>query len=117
MHPPWPKYAGSTCSLPPFAAEWCLSAPTLPPTISTPVSTDALLCCLSATVSPQEVATAVDPAEKLPPTVAEAGATSSMCVRVLMRVYQRMTPFKRALAQAGVCALILACLLLLYARK
>eukprot|EP01043_Picozoa_sp_COSAG02_P056214 COSAG02_NODE_6636_length_3445_cov_56.495218_1_plen_273_part_00 len=37
----------------------------------------------------------------------------SMCVRVLMRVYQRMTPFKRALAQAGVRAHILACLLLL----
>jgi hypothetical protein len=103
--------------LPPFAAEWCLSAPTFPPTISTPVSTDALVCCLSAAVSLQMMRWLFNPAQKLPLPVAEAGATSSMCVRVLMRVYQRMTPFKRALAQAGVCALVLACLLLLYARK
>ena len=30
------------------------------------VSTDALVCCLSAAVSLQEATTAVDPAEKLP---------------------------------------------------
>ena len=81
------------------------------------MSTDALVCCLSAAVSLQMMRWLFNPAQKLPLPVAEAGATSSMCVRVLMRVYQRMTPFKRALAQAGVCALVLACLLLLYARK
>ena len=113
----WSKYAGSTCSLPPFAAEWCLSAPTLPPTISTPVSTDALVCCLSATVSPQEVGAAIDPAEKLPPTLAEAGATSGMCLRALSALASVCRRFKRALAQAGVRAHILACLLLLCAYR
>ena len=63
----------------PLAAERCLSAPTFPPTISTPVSTDALVCCLSAAVSLQEATAAVDPAEKLPLPVAEAGATSGGC--------------------------------------
>ena len=38
-----------------------------------------LVYCLSAAVSLQEVAAAVEPAEKLPPAVAEAGATSGGC--------------------------------------
>ena len=47
------------------------------------VSTDALPCCLSAAVSPQEATAAFDRAEKVPPAVAEAGATSGTCLRAL----------------------------------
>ena len=104
-----------------FAAVRCGTVPfgtILPPIlISTPVSTDALVCCLSATVSPQEVATAVDPAEKLPPTVTEAGATSGVCLRALSALASVCRRFKRALAQAGVRTHILACLLLLCAYR
>ena len=77
------------------------------------MSTDALVCCLSAAVSPQEVAAAVDPAEKLPPPVAEAGATSGMCLRALSALASVCRRFKRALAQAGARAQMLAGLLLL----
>ena len=104
-----------------FVAACCGTVPfgtILPPIlISTPVSTDALVCCLSATVSPQEVGAAVDPAEKLPPTLAEAGATSGMCLRALSALASVCRRFKRALAQAGVRVHILACLLLLCAYR
>ena len=72
-----------------------------------------LVCCLSAAVSLQEVAAAVEPAEKLPPAVAEAGATSGTCLLALSALASVCRCFKRALAQAGVRAHILACLLLL----
>eukprot|EP01043_Picozoa_sp_COSAG02_P083888 COSAG02_NODE_21824_length_773_cov_105.227003_3_plen_162_part_01 len=83
VHPAWSKYGGSTCSLSPLAAERCLSAPTFATGISTPVSTDALVCCLSVAVSPQEVTAAVGVADKLPTAMAEAGATSGTCVCAL----------------------------------
>ena len=75
--------------MPPIDMERRLSAPSLHMLISTPMSTDALVCCLSAAVSLQMMRWLFNPAQKLPLPVAEAGATSSMCVRVLMRVYQR----------------------------
>jgi len=74
-----------------------------------------LVYCLSAAVSLQEVAAAVEPAEKLPPAVAEAGATSGTCLPALSALASVCRCFKRALAQAGVRAHILACLLLLCA--
>lgn len=51
--------------------------------VSTPASSDALLCSFSAAVSLQELTVTVGPAQKLPPPVPEAGATSGTCVRAL----------------------------------
>ena len=101
-----------------FAAVRCETVPfgtILASFLSTPVSTDALVCCFSAAVSPQEVAAAVDPAEKLPPAMAEAGATSGTCLRALPMFAGVCRRFQTRLAQAGVWGPVLACLLLLCA--
>jgi hypothetical protein len=77
------------------------------------LSTASLLCCFSAAVCVQVVTGAFWPAEKLPPAVSEGGATSGTCLRALSALASVCRCFKRALAQAGVWAHILACLLLL----
>ena len=77
------------------------------------VSTDALVCCFSAAVSPQEATAAVHTAEKLPPAVAEAGATSGTCLRALSALSRVCRRFKRVWHTQAVWAHILACLLLL----
>ena len=98
VDPPCSKYGGSTCSLPPFAAERCLLAPTFPPRISTPVSTDALACCLSAAVSPQDVTTVVGGAEKLPTAMFGAIPTSGARVCEVLACACAYGRFKRVLA-------------------
>ena len=81
--------------------------------LSTPASTDALACCFSAAVSLQEGTGAFWPAQKLPPPVAEAGATSGTCLRALSALSRVCRRFQTRLAQVGVRVHILACLLLL----
>ena len=83
--------------------------------LSTPVSTDASPCCFSAATCVQVVTRAFGTAQKLPPPVAEAMTTSGACMRALSAFAGVSRRFKRALAQAGVRAHILACLLLLCA--
>jgi hypothetical protein len=52
VHPPWPKHGGSTCSLPPFAAERCLSAPSCPhprlnASVNRRLAVQVLCCCVA----------------------------------------------------------------------
>ena len=56
---------------------------------------------MSATVSPQEVAAAVDPAEKLPLRVVEGMTKSGESVRVLAAVAGVCGAFKRAFRHLG----------------
>ena len=76
-------------------------------------STDALLCRFSAAVSLQVMRWLFGPVEKLPPAVAEAGATSGTCLRALSALSRECRRFKRIWHTQAVLAHILACLLLL----
>ena len=67
----------------------------------------------AAAVCMQVMCWVFDWAEKMPPAVAEAGATSGTCLPALSALASVCRCFKWALAQAGVGAHILACLLLL----
>ena len=66
-----------------FVAVCCGVVPLGTIFISTPfslfVSTDTLWCCFSAAVCVQVMCWVFDRAEKVPPVVAEAGATSGGC--------------------------------------
>ena len=69
--------------------------------VSTPASTDALLCRFSAAVSLQEMRCLSGPAEKLPLRVVEGMTKSGESVRVLAAVAGVCGAFKRAFRHLG----------------
>ena len=81
------------------------------------VSTDTLQCCFSAAVSLQVITEPFDLAEELPTGMVGAVSKSGACGRAQFACTLVFHRFKRVLAYAGVRALLLACLLLLSARR
>jgi len=69
--------------------------------VSTPSSTDALLCRFSAAVSLQVMRWLSGPAEKLMLRVADGILKSDECVRVLVARPSVRRPFKRAFSHLG----------------
>jgi len=67
----------------------------------------------AAAVCVQAMCWVFDRAEKVPPAVAEAGATSGTCLRALSALSRVCRRFKRVWHTQAVLAHILACLLLL----
>ena len=104
-----------------FAAARCGTVPLGAILVSTPfsslLSTDTLQCCFSAVVCVQVITEPFDLAEELPTGMVEAASKSGACERAQFACTLVFHRFKRVLAYAGVRALILACLLLLSARR